>query len=119
MNLIVETERIPLHEEADGVLRIAVTRVTLDSVVAAFDEGATAEEIVCQYPTLGLAAVYAVISYVLNHRPEVDSYLRRRKKRRQQVRSNNSARFCQDGIRQRLLARRRAGKEEQDASARG
>ncbi|MEP0758427.1 DUF433 domain-containing protein [Trichocoleus sp. DQ-A2] len=39
------------------------TRVTLDTVVAAFNSGATAEEIVFQYPSLQLANIYAVISY--------------------------------------------------------
>jgi hypothetical protein len=36
----------PLREDADGILRVDGTRVTLESVVIAFDMGATAEEIV-------------------------------------------------------------------------
>ena len=44
----------PLHEDGDGVFRVAGTRVSLDSVVIAFDMGATAEEIVHKYPTLDL-----------------------------------------------------------------
>jgi hypothetical protein len=38
-------ERVPLHTDADGVVRVAGTRVTLDTVVGAFEAGATAEEI--------------------------------------------------------------------------
>ncbi len=37
-------ESIPLHAEADGVMQIRGSRVTLDVVLAAFGEGATAEE---------------------------------------------------------------------------
>ena len=38
-------ERVPIHTDADGVVRVAGTRVTLDTIVAAFDAGAAAEEI--------------------------------------------------------------------------
>ncbi len=62
MSLVIVDEPIPLETDADGVVRVGGTRVTLDTVVAAFNEGATAEEIVSQYPTLHLADVYAVIS---------------------------------------------------------
>jgi hypothetical protein len=48
--------------------------VTLDSVVHAFDEGHTAEEIVSQFPALRLADVYAVISYYLDNRDAVREY---------------------------------------------
>lgn len=47
------TWRFP--KDADGVVRVAGTRVTLDTVVAAFEEGATAEEIAQQYPSLAFA----------------------------------------------------------------
>ncbi len=46
MASVVVTEVVPLTSDADGVIRIGATRVTLDTVVAAFLDGATAEEIV-------------------------------------------------------------------------
>jgi uncharacterized protein (DUF433 family) len=78
MSLIVAAEPIPLATDADGVMRIGGTRVTLDTVVAAFQEGATAEAIAEQYPSLALADVYTVLGYYLHHRAEVDAYLQRR-----------------------------------------
>jgi hypothetical protein len=45
----------PIAKDDDGVLRVAGTRVTLDSIVAAFDLGATPEEIVQRYPSIQLA----------------------------------------------------------------
>jgi uncharacterized protein (DUF433 family) len=45
-----------------GVLRVNGTRVSLDSVIFAFNEGSTPEEIAQQYTTLNLADIYAVIS---------------------------------------------------------
>src|SRR5215470_8610969 len=58
MVLAPTTEIIPLTVDAHGVLRVGNTRVTLDTVIAAFADGATAEEIVQQYPSLHLADVY-------------------------------------------------------------
>ena len=67
MNSAETIERVPIHTDADGVVRVAGTRVTLDTIVAAFDAGATAEEIAQQYPSVGLADVYSVITYYLRH----------------------------------------------------
>ena len=80
--------------------------LTLDTVVGAFEDGATAEEIVWQYPSLSLAEVYAVISYYLQRQSEVEAYLAQRQQIADQTREQNEARFNQQGIRERLLARR-------------
>ena len=100
------TELIPLHVDADDVIRVSGTRVTLDTLVAAFAEGATAEEITQQYPTLNLADVYSVIGYYLRHPTEVQSYLRHRQQRAASARQQNETRFDPAGIRERLLSRR-------------
>ncbi len=106
MSFLIATEPIPLEMDADGVVRVGGTRVTLDTIVVAFDEGATAEEIVQQYPSLHLADVYAVIGYYLRRRPEVEAYLRQRQQQASEVRSQNESRFDSRGVRNRLLARR-------------
>jgi len=103
----IPADVLPLQEDTDGVLRVGGTRVTLDTLVAAFEEGATPEEIVQQYPSLQLADVYAVIGYYLRHREEVEQYLQRRHKQAERVRGENEARFPSAGVRERLLARRR------------
>ncbi len=95
----------PLETGADGVIRIVGTRVPLETVVTAFDAGATAEEIAQQYTSVGLASVYAVISYALDHRREVDEYVMRREVAAQ-VKVDVEASLPPDGTRARLLARR-------------
>jgi uncharacterized protein (DUF433 family) len=75
--LAITPTPIPLETDADGVVRASGTRVTLDTIVAAFEGGATAEEIVYQYPSLNLADVYSVLGYYLQQRPEVEAYLYR------------------------------------------
>jgi uncharacterized protein (DUF433 family) len=100
-------ERVPIHTDADGVVRVAGTRVTLDTIVGAFDRGATAEEVAQQYSSVPLADVYSVITYYLRHKEEVCSYLQRREKQAEEVRAEVERRFPSAGLRERLLASRR------------
>jgi uncharacterized protein (DUF433 family) len=58
-----------------GTWRIAGTRVSLDSVIHSFWEGATPEEICQDFPSLSLAQVYGAIAYYLKQRDKVDAYL--------------------------------------------
>lgn len=99
---VVSTSEIKFTRTNAGVLRIEGTRVSLDSVLIAFNQGATAEQIVQDYDSLTLGQVYAAISYYLQHRAEVDAYLGERSQRRKELRSE----YDQEGIRERLLARR-------------
>ena len=105
MSLVPDSERVPLNSDANGVLRIGNTRVTLDTVVYAFCDGATAEEILQQYPSLQLAEVYSVIAYFLRRKTEVDAYLRERECEAAKIRQENESRFDPVGVRNRLMAR--------------
>jgi len=105
MNLLITAEPAPLEKNIDGVVQVGKTRVTLDTVVAVFKQGTTAEEIVYRYPSLKLADVYATIAFYLNHQQEVETYLQWRQKQAQEVRKMNEAKFDPQGLRDRLLAR--------------
>ena len=105
-NLAIAAEPVPLATDQHGVVRVGGTRVTLDSVVYAFEEGSAAEEIVYQYPTLSLTDVYAVITYYLRHKAEVKTYLDEQERQAEEVRREDEARYDLRGIRERLLARR-------------
>jgi uncharacterized protein (DUF433 family) len=107
MNAADVLERVPIHTDADGVVRVAGTRVTLDTIVEAFDAGATAEEIAQQYSSLPLVDVYSVITYYLRHKHDVDAYLTKREEQAGRVREEVERRFPSTGLRERLLARRR------------
>jgi uncharacterized protein (DUF433 family) len=101
-------ETIPMVTGADGVIRVSGTRVTLDSILLAFNEGATPEEIAEQYP-VPLADIYRLIGYALRHTADMEMYLRRRQRESDEVRQQNEARWNPGGVRQRLLARRPKG----------
>lgn len=104
--LAIAPEPAPLTADSGGVVRVNGTRVTLDTVVAAFHEGATPEEIADQYPSLDLGDVYAVLAYYLRHRDEVERYLARQQEQAAEIRRENEKRFEPSGVRARLLARR-------------
>ncbi len=108
MNPAETVERFPIHTDADGVVRVAGTRVTLDTIVAAFDTGATAEEMAADtISSVPLVDVYSVITYYLRHKPEVCAYLKTREERAERVRDEVERRFPSTGLRERLLAPRR------------
>jgi hypothetical protein len=46
---------VPLEFGDDGVIRVRGTRVTLETVLSAFADGVTAEEIAQRYPSISLA----------------------------------------------------------------
>lgn len=82
----------PLYETEQGAVRVRGTRVSLDTVIYAYNSGATPEEIVLSYTTLSVRDVYAIITYYLDHRDTVDAYIARREEEaaalRQQIEAN-------------------------------
>ena len=108
MSLSLQTKPVPLNRDEPGVLRVGSTRVPLDTVIFAYKQGSTPEEIVADYSTLDLSDVYAVITYYLQNQVEVEAYLRERATQRDEVRRQMEARFPQAGLRERLLARRQS-----------
>jgi uncharacterized protein (DUF433 family) len=54
---------------------VSKARVSLDSIIHHFKLGATAEQIVQNFPSLSLGDVYSSIAYYLTHRPEIEEYL--------------------------------------------
>ena len=109
MVFIAQAEAPRLNEDADGAVRVGESRVLLELVIRAFQDGATPEMIVQRYSTLSLSDVYAAIAYYLRHRTEIEEYLARRERKAEEVRERIER---QQGdlseIRTRLLARRGA-----------
>jgi uncharacterized protein (DUF433 family) len=110
---ITVAEAPPLCILPDGAVRVRGTRVSLDSVVHAFDQGCTAEEIKSKYPTLHLADIYAVITFYFRHRDEVHDYLKEGLRKAEEVRRKVEEVCPPDGFRERLLARRERAQTQQ------
>src|SRR5437762_5680964 len=88
----------PLRADEDGVIRVGGTRVQLASVLIAFGQGRSAEEILLMYPSLDLTDIYAVITYYLWHRAEVDEYMREHEKLELESREETERRFPAAGV---------------------
>lgn len=108
MSIAIDIEWAPLDVDVDGAIRVGGTRVTLETVVTAFQQDATAEEIAQQYDALDLADLYAVIGYYLRRKSEVDEYVPERVRESAAAQQAHETRFDPAGIRDRLLARRAA-----------
>jgi hypothetical protein len=55
MSLTIHADPVPLRVTGDGDVRVGSSRVLLDLVVRAFDDGLTPEAVVQRYPSLELA----------------------------------------------------------------
>jgi uncharacterized protein (DUF433 family) len=65
----------PYVEQRDGGYWITGTRVSLDSLIAAFREGLPPETIVTDcFPALTLAQAYGGIAFYLSDQAELDAY---------------------------------------------
>jgi uncharacterized protein (DUF433 family) len=62
-------------ELKEGAYRVGGTRVSLDSVVYEFQNGASPECIQKSYPALTLEQVYGAITYYLANHDAIDQYL--------------------------------------------
>ena len=80
--------------------------MTLDTVVRAFHDGASAEEIAEEYGSLDLADVYQVIGYYLKNEAEFREYLKGRTEAEEAVVDRHREEWSPLGLRARLLARR-------------
>lgn len=71
------TEPLPefLVRVPEDVIRVAGTRVSLESVVQASQDGSTPEEICLACPSLELAQVYTVLAYYLTRRDAIEKCL--------------------------------------------
>ncbi len=109
---------LPLTLTEDGTIRITGTRVSLDSVVHEYEQGATPEEIAVSFPSLRIEDIYAAITYYLNHREQVEEYLRQQEGDAEAIRRRIESapdyqRKMQD-LRARIL-KRRASKQDPSA----
>ncbi len=110
--LLSQTLDVPLTKDAEGTIRIENTRVRLDTVIYAFTEGYTAEEIASQYPVLDLSQIYAVIAYYLNDQTTVDEYLRQQSERSKAIQEEIESRPEYQAFRETLLKRRETFKSD-------
>lgn len=105
MTLVLEQETPPLHADITGAVRVGHTKVLLETVIRAFQDGASPETIVQRYSTLSLSDVYNTIGYYLRHQDAVETYLKQREQLAEAVKQRlDSIQPDLSSIRSRLLA---------------
>jgi uncharacterized protein (DUF433 family) len=107
MSLVLQQELPPLTQDSTGAIRVGKSRVLLELVIRAFEDGVSPESIVQRYSTLSLSDVYGTIGYYLRHREEVEAYLSHREQLANLVKERLSSSMPDlSEIRSRLLAQR-------------
>jgi uncharacterized protein (DUF433 family) len=76
----MDEENRYVRVDEHGAMRIGVSHVMLDSIVAGFEQGHSPETLRQQYPALSLEEVYGAITYYLAHPDEVHAYLKQQDK---------------------------------------
>jgi len=100
MPVVETTQEVPLSISEDGTIRIGGTRVSLDSVLHHYQQGATAEEIALRFPSLRLADIHACLAYYLNDQEKVREYIISRQRQADALQD----RISSDPVQQRGLA---------------
>jgi uncharacterized protein (DUF433 family) len=104
--LEIRTDAPPLTQDDTGAVRIGSTRVLLELVIRAFEDGATPETIVQRYPSTSLADIYAVVAYYLRHRDLVERYLAERERQAENIKERIEVHQGDlSEVRRRLLSR--------------
>lgn len=115
MTKIENTLTLPFTFTEFGTIRIADSRVSLDSVVHNYKLGATVEQIAYSFPSLKLQDIHLAVAYYLTHRDEVEEYMRRQKSESdailQQLESDPEYLKRSSELRDRILARWAARQE--------
>lgn len=102
----IEPEPVPLVRDRAGRFMVPGTRISLDVLVAAFKRGKTPEAVHDSYETVSLADVYAIFTYYLRHRAEVEAYLAEQEREGAEIQERIEADYpLSDGLRAKLLAR--------------
>jgi uncharacterized protein (DUF433 family) len=71
---------LPLSRDSAGVIRVAGTRVSLESVVSWYEAGSSVADLAGAFPDLGLSDIHASIAYYLRHREGVERYIEERRR---------------------------------------
>ena len=98
-------QAVPLARGEGGVFHITGTRVTLDSIVREFKDGATPEQIQEDFPSVTLSDIYSVVAYYLQHSGAVEDYLSAQVQAAKEIRREVENRVDTRGLRERLRQR--------------
>jgi len=75
MPTVLDTTLVRTPEVCGGRLRIDGTRMTVNQIIALYNKGLTAQQIVESYPQRTLSEIYTVLAWYHAHQAEFDREL--------------------------------------------
>ena len=101
----IEVEKSPLSVDESGRIRVAGTRVSVDSILWLYKQGYGPEAVAEAFPSVPLADVYSTIAYYLRHKKSLDEYLAKCEAEAEELRAEMEAKFGKGPSKAELLAR--------------
>jgi uncharacterized protein (DUF433 family) len=107
LTLVLSPRSVPLTADESGAVRVTGTRIPLERIIECHQDGLTPEAIVDAFDSLRLSDVYVIVGYYLDHKEEVQEYLRQREEQAEAVRQLIAdGQAPRPGMRDELLARK-------------
>ena len=107
MTFRIVEDNVPMTVDGHGRVRIAGTRVSLDSIIIYFNQGYTAEDLADSFPAVSLDNIKAVLGYYRRWQDDVDEYLRARREEAEKIQTEIEAEFNPIGFREWLFSQPR------------
>ncbi len=106
MKKLTFSQSVPLDQDGEGSVRLAGSRITLDTLVAAFKTGHTAEQIQDSFPSLSLSQIYGALAWYLDHQADAEEYLKEREAEANALRQEIEGRPEYSKLREKIRRRR-------------
>ena len=91
---VIREHIVSTPETCGGKPRIAGTRIQVKHIVVMHErQGMTPDQIVCEYPHLTLAGIYAALAFYHDHREQVNADIRAEREWYEQMKSKHPSRL--------------------------
>ena len=100
------TDDIPLTQDDNGTIRVKGSRITIDTLVAAYLQGDTVGDIHEGFPSVSPEKIEKIISWYLANRSELDEYIRQRDEEAEILRREIESEPGYIALREKLLRRK-------------
>ena len=107
MTFRIAEDDVPMTVDGHGRVRIAGTRVSLDSIIIYFNQGYTAEDLAESFPAVSLSDIKAILDYYQRWQHDVDEYLRVRREKAEKIQAEIETEFNPIGFREWLFSQPR------------
>jgi len=91
--ILETTQKVPLTLWKDGTIRVKGSRLPVDRIIYAYQQGEIPEEIFESFPSVvyTVADIYLIIAYYLQNKSKMDKYLAKRKKEAEKIKQEIEA----------------------------